>query len=82
MNENSEHVKKPLETQEIHEDVTTIDEKQIVNTLLKISFKLRKLSNHDKKILILVDLDDFLNKNKKIIKEKYSDLLVSILNSL
>lgn len=75
-------MKKTIETEIISRKKQLIEEKQIVDTLTKISSKLKKLSNHDKKIQLLVNLDDFLEKNEKIIKEKYSDLLVGILNSL
>jgi len=57
-------------------------DEEIANYLRKFSSDLKKISNREKRIEKIIDLDDFLIENKEIIKQKYSDLVVSILNSL
>jgi len=54
----------------------------IQNKLLEIASKLRSSIDKNEKIRLIVDLNDFLKKNKKIIKAHFSDSLVFILNSL
>jgi len=55
---------------------------EIIKKLSKISSQLKKISNYDEKIELIVELDDYIRDNKDAIKEKFPDLLVSILNSL
>ena len=60
----------------------SLKENEIIEYLTKISSQLKKIPEREKKIDVLVELNDFLRENKDTIKEKFPDLLVSILNSL
>jgi len=62
---------KPLKNYEVIQD-----------KLLEISSKLKHIQNRKEKIQLLIGLNDFLNENEEIIKNNFSDVLVSILNSL
>ena len=66
----------------INKRLTQNDESEIVSVLSKMVSDMKKLKDNDKKIEMLVEFDDFLKKNKEIIKEKYSDKMVSLLRSL
>jgi len=66
----------------INKKLTRNDESEIVSVLSKMVSDMKKLKDNDKKIEMLVEFDDFLKKNKEIIKEKYSDKMVSLLRSL
>ena len=66
----------------INKKLTQNDESEIVSVLSKMVSDMKKLKDNDKKIEMLVEFDDFLKKNKEIIKEKYSDKMVSLLRSL
>lgn len=71
-----------IDSPEIFEVERKPKDEEIANYLRKFSSNLKKISNREKRIKKIVDLDDFLKENKEIIKQKYSDLVVSILNSL
>lgn len=66
----------------INKKLTQNDESEIVSVLSKMVSDMKKLKDNDKKIEMLVEFDDFLKKNKEIIKKKYSDKMVSLLRSL
>ncbi len=67
---------------EIERFEKALEKDEIASHLRKISSSLKTISNRDEKIEKLIKFNDFLEKNKELIKEKYSDLVVSILNSL
>lgn len=58
------------------------NEEKIVEKLSDISTRLKKVTHYSEKLRILDELDEFLNKHEDQIKKKFSDKLVSILNSL
>lgn len=58
------------------------DKETIIKNLSAISDELKHITDNDKKIKILINLNEFIKKNKEIIKKKCPDKLVSILNSL
>ncbi len=58
------------------------DKEAIIKKLSAISNELKHMTDNDKKIKILIDFNEFIKKNKEIIKKKCPDKLVSILNSL
>jgi len=58
------------------------DKEIIIKKLSAISDELKHITDNEKKIKILIDLNEFIKKNKEIIKKKCPDKLVSILNSL
>ena len=58
------------------------NEEKIVDKLSDISARLKKVTHYSEKLQILDELNEFLNKHEDQIKKKFSDKLVSILNSL
>lgn len=58
------------------------NEEKIVEKLSDISTRLKKVTHYLEKLQILDELNDFLSKHEDQIKKKFSDKLVSILNSL
>ena len=59
-----------------------LDADEISKTLSDISERQSQSDSEDEKLKILAEFDKILKTNKEIIKEKYPNLLVSILNSL
>ena len=57
------------------------NEQEILDTLMKISENITSLKEIDERIQFLAKYDDFLKKNKEIIKKEYSGLLSGILKS-
>jgi len=54
----------------------------LLDKLLDFSSKLKYTRNEKEKVQLLIELNNFMKDNKEIIKSKYSDIIVSILNSL
>ncbi len=61
---------------------TSKDNEKIVEHLSLISSKLKKIKDRDKKINILVELNDYLKEKGDVIEKVCPEKLVSILNSL
>ncbi len=55
---------------------------KILNYLSDISSRLKKITDRDEKVQILVKFDEYLKKYGDIIEKECPDKLVSILNSL
>ncbi len=58
------------------------DKEKIVEHLSLISSKLKKIKGPDKKVKILVELNDYLKENGEVIEKVCPEKLISILNSL
>jgi len=58
------------------------EKEKVIDKLSAISSNLKKITEREEKIKILIDLNEFIKENKDIIKKKCPDKLVSILNSL
>ena len=58
------------------------NKEKIVQHLSLISSKLKRIKDRDKKIHILVELNDYLKENGELIEKVCPEKLVSILNSL
>ncbi len=54
----------------------------IQDKLLDISSKLKHIKEKKDRINLIIDLNDFLIENEKVIRTNFSDVLVSILNSI
>ena len=54
----------------------------LIHQFTEFSSKLKKITAPDKKIELLLSVDDFIKAHESFLKEKYPELLVNILNSL
>lgn len=72
------------EIREIEEDFEEdrVNEKKLMKEISGISTKLMYITNNDEKIQLIVQLNSLLKENIDLIKKKYPDILVSILDSL
>jgi hypothetical protein len=59
-----------------------INEEKIIEELSTMSSNLKKITDRDEKIKVLINLNEFIKEYKDIIKKRCPDKLVSILNSL
>jgi len=59
-----------------------IEEEDLITKISEISTELMHLTNNDEKIRLIGQLNRLLLENKELIKKKYPDILVSILDSL
>jgi len=59
-----------------------LDDNEVIEQLSNFSEKLSEMSSQDEKVRILIEFDEFLKQNKEVIKNKYPNFIVSILNSL
>ena len=58
------------------------DKEKIVEHLSNFSSELKKTKDQDKKVHLLVELNDYLKKNGAVIEKVCPEKLISILNSL
>lgn len=66
------------------DDELEIDENDsaLIRQFTALSSKMKKIADPDKKIELLLSVDDFIKTHEVFLKKKYPELLVNILNSL
>lgn len=72
----------PIKSREMEKQKELRNEQKIFDNLISISSKMKKTDNSKEKIELLIQLDNLMKKNKDLIKRKFHDNIIGILNSL
>ena len=75
----SQDIIQPPEVEELEIDES---ESAIIHQLTNLSSRLKKISDPNEKVELLLSVDSFIKEHEMFLKEKYPELLVNILNSL
>ena len=74
-------LKSPIESEIVENFSAYPEEERVIKKLLIYASKFKKITDKNEKIRLLIRLNEFIKKNKELIKKKCPDLLVDILNS-